>query len=324
MTLIKHLTEDLQQQGIEWDPIHHRIRCFGHIVNLAASAFIYVDRAEPPVADDAEEWRRFGCLGKLHNLVVYIQSSPQRQEKWRKLAGGVNLGRDNATRWNSWYTAIERALRPSIKAAIRDFCEEDLNLRAERLSPNDWDNLADMFRFLALFHDITMAAQGIFDAIDRVLPGMDFLLAHLEKERIRWSKDRWMGRRVDAAWQKLAEYYQRTDAMIAYFAATVLNPIYKIGYFNKHWNTSALRTATRKLKDQLQALWEERYRPATPAGKIADKIKIMEAIFDEYRSNNFTNWTQEHLDNGLADELVIYLQEFLLKRVKANKFRSID
>ena len=324
-TLLAHLAEDLRQQDVEWDPIHHHIRCFGHVVNLAASAFIYVDRAELPEVEDAEGWRRFGCLGKLHNLVIYIQSSPQRQERWREFSGGLNLRRDNATRWNSWYIAVERALRPLMKVAIRDFCDADLNLRAERLSPDDWDNLTDIFTFLGPFYDVTMATQGIFDAIDRVLPGMDFLLAHLEQERRRWAKDGWMGHRVDAAWQKLVQYYERTDATVAYFAATVLNPIYKTGYFTKNWNTGPLRAAARKLKGELEALWQERYRPATRAdGKTEREAEGWGAITGEYRPNSFTNWTQEHLDGELDDELAIYLQEAPLKGVNANSFRAID
>ena len=80
-TMLEVLAEDLRRQDVDWDPTHHRIRCFGHTVNLAASAFIYEDTTKMPAGDDEEEWRRFGCLGKLHNLVVYIQKYPQRQKK---------------------------------------------------------------------------------------------------------------------------------------------------------------------------------------------------------------------------------------------------
>ena len=52
-TLANTLASRLSDIDVNWDPIQHRIRCFGHIVNLAASAFIYIDPKDMPPADDA-------------------------------------------------------------------------------------------------------------------------------------------------------------------------------------------------------------------------------------------------------------------------------
>lgn len=61
-----------------------------------------------------------------------------------------------------------------MKAVIMAFCEGEPNLRAERLSSQDWDNLVDIHGFLAPFYHLTLGTEGIADAIDRVLPGFDF------------------------------------------------------------------------------------------------------------------------------------------------------
>jgi hypothetical protein len=75
-----------------------RSRCFAHIVNLAAKAFIYGKKAEGFIAE-AEEvmtlsnrdqtaveremklWRTRGSFGKFHNLVKHIKGSALRRQK---------------------------------------------------------------------------------------------------------------------------------------------------------------------------------------------------------------------------------------------------
>ena len=69
-----------------------RLRCFGHIINLAAKAFLFgndceafiddVEVAERATARDerylaAEQvkWRSRGPVGKFHNIVAYIRAS---------------------------------------------------------------------------------------------------------------------------------------------------------------------------------------------------------------------------------------------------------
>ena len=39
-TCLRAIEEHLHIQGIIWDADAHRLRCFGHIINLVASAFI--------------------------------------------------------------------------------------------------------------------------------------------------------------------------------------------------------------------------------------------------------------------------------------------
>lgn len=119
-----------------------RLRCLGHVINLAAKAFLYgkdFDAFEKDVENVRENsellkeldvWRKRGPVGKLHNVIVFICRSPQRRQKFADTKGfstdektnfdHLNLVVDNATRWNSLFLMIDRALK--LKDRIDSFC----------------------------------------------------------------------------------------------------------------------------------------------------------------------------------------------------------
>uniref|UniRef100_A0A0D2YIA2 DUF659 domain-containing protein n=1 Tax=Fusarium oxysporum (strain Fo5176) TaxID=660025 RepID=A0A0D2YIA2_FUSOF len=125
-----------------------RMRCYGRILNLVARAFLYGEdleafeavlfilrnkgdsqifqQAESQVfnflgrhEDDLRHWRKKRLVGKLHNVVKFIRSPPQRSELFKKisrendeaqeylLAGEstaeLEVVMNNDTRWNSTY-----------------------------------------------------------------------------------------------------------------------------------------------------------------------------------------------------------------------------
>ncbi len=40
-TLMEYIAEDLEDEGIAYYPRQHRLRCNGHIINLAVCAFLF-------------------------------------------------------------------------------------------------------------------------------------------------------------------------------------------------------------------------------------------------------------------------------------------
>jgi hypothetical protein len=80
-----------------------RLRCFGHIANLCAQAFLIGKDAEKVCKDlDAayregdmkrirELWRKRGAIGRLHNIIKYIRASPQRRQFFRSIVCGGEL-----------------------------------------------------------------------------------------------------------------------------------------------------------------------------------------------------------------------------------------
>jgi hypothetical protein len=83
-----------------------RSRCFGHMVNIAAKAFIYgkgfetfiVEAEQVVVAStrdnaaakrEMEIWRKRGPFGKFHNIVKHIRASPLRKQRFETFIRGV-------------------------------------------------------------------------------------------------------------------------------------------------------------------------------------------------------------------------------------------
>ena len=100
----------VQQLRPEEDKAGRRVRCFGHILNLAAQAFIYskeneafVSEVEQAVELSAHEqqaakyemtlWRQRGAFGKLHNVIKHIKASPQRQQQFKRIIKSVLIKR---------------------------------------------------------------------------------------------------------------------------------------------------------------------------------------------------------------------------------------
>lgn len=124
----------LEDLGVEFgfQKQHRRLRCCGHIINLVpqsilfgtdADAFEEDCQADKEVQDEIKIWRSRGPIGKLHNIVHWVQRSGQRIEKLHKLQAIENTAlsledrttydviTDNATRWNSSEAMMERGYR---------------------------------------------------------------------------------------------------------------------------------------------------------------------------------------------------------------------
>ena len=107
------------------------------------------------------------------------------------------------------------------------------------------------------FWEAIKETEGINDTVDKILPMMDGLLAHLEhSSKATYADNDFMKERVWDAWKKLGEYYTLSDSTIAYFAATVLNPCAKYSYFQQTWTTDLLRNAFKTNKKRLLELYE--------------------------------------------------------------------
>ncbi|KAL9561260.1 hypothetical protein ACKAV7_014615 [Fusarium commune] len=140
-TCLASLYRQLSPAMAEEDIRNNRTRCFGHIVNLAARAFLWGEdpdsferEAFTEAAFQVEErelrlWRKRGAVGKLHNIVRFVRASPQRRELMKSLACSqrdeddyhlfeedraaidLELMQNNETRWNSTFMMIQRAIR---------------------------------------------------------------------------------------------------------------------------------------------------------------------------------------------------------------------
>uniref|UniRef100_A0A0D2YKK9 HAT C-terminal dimerisation domain-containing protein n=1 Tax=Fusarium oxysporum (strain Fo5176) TaxID=660025 RepID=A0A0D2YKK9_FUSOF len=192
-SLYRQLSPAMAEENIR----NNRTRCFGHIVNLAARAFLWGEdpdsferEAFTEAAFQVEErelrlWRKRGAVGKLHNIVRFVRASPQRRELMKSLACSqrdeddyhlfeedratidLELMQNNETRWNSTFMMIQRAIR---KREQIDHFITYLDTKAaeprqrvpvqDHLSQQDWLLLAEIQSLLKPLYEITMRCQG--------------------------------------------------------------------------------------------------------------------------------------------------------------------
>jgi hypothetical protein len=198
---------------------HRRVRCYGHILNLAAKAFLFGQDADAielesydagstgRASEELELWRRKGPVGKLHNIISYIRRTPQRSESFKRASqqqeasddfplheqstAELALILDNRTRWNSTYLMVQRALRKMKDLqnwiAQQDFEErpEDRIPDADKLSAEDWKELTEVMNILKPLYQQTKRTEGNgknggHGRLWEIMTGVEYLLEHFE------------------------------------------------------------------------------------------------------------------------------------------------
>jgi hypothetical protein len=195
-----------------------RMRCYGHILNLVARAFLFGKDADSfELQSEAHEllgqqeadlhhWRQQGPIGKLHNIIKFIRASPQRSERFKKRAqeteteeyrlyeestAELELIQNNETRWNSTYLMIQRAFtkRAEITAYFIELehnpTDHDHLAAEDNLTIDDWRLLGEIMHLLKPLYDQTMRTQGWgrgdgHGRLWEVMTGIEYLLEHLE------------------------------------------------------------------------------------------------------------------------------------------------
>ena len=274
--------------------------------------------------DSAEyiRWRRLGPLGVLHNVVIYIHASPQRRQVWvKEYSGGLNLLRDNATRWNSWYMMLERALR--LKEPLIRYIYEYQEQLGDTLGKTDWIFLESTKDFLEGFLDATKSTEGDNESLGGVLWSMDYLLRHYKQALSEHIDERSPLRRcLLAGLVKLENYFNLTDKSPAYAASVVLDPTWKWAYFEESWAHEPQWIENRKTA--VKQLWIDDYkdrsttydydydatsRPST-SNSGEPPSKKQRSGFNEYRNRKRPS---KLLDAVLEDEYERYCAEDLVE-----------
>ncbi len=259
------------QWKLNYNAKTHRLRCHGHILNLACQSFLFKTDNESitEIEDDGTrkynttkaditKWRKYGPLGKLHNIVVFIQGSVQREQQFWELSNGLRLARDNSTRWNSWYTMLATAL--NLQDAIDKFCKRftEKEMEQDILNANDWLVIRDIKFFLEKIKESTKAMESPDSGLELTLPNMEYILNLFETNKTLNANHPVMGPMLNSGWLKFEKYYKLTDESPAYAAAVLLNPRFKWHWLEKHWQANWLK----KAKAGVKKLWEDEYKPA--------------------------------------------------------------
>ncbi|KAJ9479606.1 hypothetical protein VN97_g13169 [Penicillium thymicola] len=93
-------------------------------------------------------------IAKLRLLVLWIARPPQRIQKWDNRPGCTEaINYDVDTRWNSAFVMILGA--EECRRQLEDTVNDDPDIEALRPTPNDWRQLLDIKKILALFNECT-------------------------------------------------------------------------------------------------------------------------------------------------------------------------
>ncbi|OAQ62549.1 ribonuclease H-like protein [Purpureocillium lilacinum] len=292
------LSEHLRRKGINWEAKKQRIRCHGHVINLAVQAFLFMDSKEAAQAaleqiegddevafgsDFAERvraqkacgWRRLGPLGKVHNIAVHMRENDYRWNQFRKRAGR-SLGLDNDTRWNSWFILLDVTvdLQEHVEWYLRKYYED---VQDDYLNPNEWRVLQETRAFLQPFWKITLLTEGRYATLDRTLFTMDVLHKHYTQTFQRLSDNHCLRSCIAASWAVFDKYYQLTDESPAYGAAMILHPSRRMAHIRKNWP----KGWHKPVLDGVKKYWEDHYQ-GLPITTTTPELRDSLQALDEY------------------------------------------
>ena len=300
--LCRLIDEHFREQGEVWNASLRRIRCLGHIINLAVNAFLFTN---VELVEDSEEKEKeispaLGPLEKLHNIVVHIRGSAGRMRKFKDLAGRL-ISLPNRTRWNSWYTMLQ--VTNAHASAVDSYTKDHYDvLKKDFLSPADWEYLRTVEKFLRPFYRATLAAQGDRATIDQVLFGMDALIQCLDNALVEYSAHKEFSARIKKSWEVFDKYYAKTDDSALYAAALILHPEYRIAYIRTNWKAKWQKPTLKKVKE-LWVSYKESFPVSsttpTPAPKPASNLDDYDrAIRNLKKYRPASQDEYEHYSNG--------------------------
>jgi hypothetical protein len=202
-TAVKHILASLKTDfGLE-EYCYRRLRCLGHIINLAAQAFLFGQNVEAFENDDWDDletayklWKTAGPVALVKYLMVFIRGSDQRRQTFKRFQESevtLQALNNNKTRWNSTYNMLRRALL--LREAINLFCIQYIRLgeleTEAMIDDETWSLLQRICDILEVFNIATLQFQGKgqdghHGALWEVLPSIEQMLTEMESFRAQY------------------------------------------------------------------------------------------------------------------------------------------
>ncbi|KAF7318939.1 Dimer-Tnp-hAT domain-containing protein [Mycena chlorophos] len=245
-------------------PFHedgNRIRCYGHIINIAAQTLMKEIKENPtaPLYTDgapdfeSEDYGRVLDLvadlekdicGMVRAIVSACRASGQRRED---LASTIKQGNDDGTwllpllqllrdcetRWSSTYNSNDRVF--VLYPAIHHWLERPAQaaIKHLQLSSSQLQLLSDLQTILQPAHyaqELLSAEQA--PTLSLALPAFELLLqAWLALQKIMPDFEHYIGVGVN----KIIEYVNKGRKSRIYALAMIINPTVKIEWLEQHW-----------------------------------------------------------------------------------------
>ena len=299
-TLCRDIEEHLITKGITgWSAAHQRLRCFGHIVNLIAHAFLYCDNAEAVDialqraansghtideslylygSIDDGGWSNVATLKKIDKFAALL--TKQRHFRVWQTHSSKRLTRPNDTRWHGWFTLIDQVL--TARPAYAAVCNEVPELEEYLPSSEEWLLLQYTYQILQPLKEVCKRAEGNNTTLDLVQLEMDFLRHQLERLETKHGGNPSLLASINTMWLLFNKYYEKIDEIPAYVTAILLHPSRRKAYLIRNWKPAWIRPGIARAK----GLWSEyqaRYPTAQPLDELSDSYGKEPSDFELFR-----------------------------------------
>ena len=84
----------------------------------------------------------------------------------------------------------ERAI--FLRREVTELLNTEPELVNDYLTSTNWGHLINIMDFLGLFRVAIKTNEGILDVINRVLPGLEYLIMYLEEARLTWANNKYI------------------------------------------------------------------------------------------------------------------------------------
>ena len=272
------LCESIHEQLLDWQPSKRRLRCVGHIINIAVQAFLFAknktavdlaiehvqSQSSQPLEDELVSlsvkdidagWIHINPLQKILTFVQALRKSDRLYNAFTRLAGKT-IRAPNDTRWNSYLFTFEDALK--LKAAYTTFVLEYPQFTDNELTAMEWQLVEQTVQFLQPFKEATKRCEGDYVTLDKVQLAMDSLVEHLKEQQDLHKANKSLTESIITCWYAFDKYYDLIDETGAYTAAILLHPNRRKAYLHLVW----------------QALW------------IAPGIERARTLWMQYKQDN--------------------------------------
>lgn len=208
-------TDDMAFFGFE------HVRCLAHVINLAAKQALTVSNA---------------AIIKVRAYAKFINASPKRKAEYERCCrihdyNGGKLDLDVATRWNSTFFMIKRALAQIdvLRSVFTLFPSRDTDDILEEITENDLSSLGVMLELLEMLEISSNRCVG-----EDVLLSTAFLqfsgLVDFVYDYSKTASEFDAREAAFLAHTKLSEYFAKQDVP-AYYIAVILDPRFKMEAF---------------------------------------------------------------------------------------------